>query len=115
MGYTWTDDRMQRKTMMPSGCSGSPGTDPNRNWDDHWGVAGSSTNPCSESFQGKAPADQPEVKAVQDYLREQDDFLGYINFHSYSQLWMSPWGWTSKKPADYQIHNDAAKLAVDTL
>jgi len=113
--YTWTDDRMQRKTMMPSGCSYSPGTDPNRNWDCHWGEAGTSTNPCSESYQGKAAADQPEVKAVQDYLRTQDDFLGYINFHSYSQLWMSPYGYTSSQPKDYTSHQAASKAAVAAL
>lgn len=113
--YTWTDDRMQRKTMMPSGCSSSPGTDPNRNWDLHWNEAGSSTNPCSESYAGKSAADQPEVSAVQDFIRTSDDFLGYINFHSYSQLWMSPWGYTSSKAKDYSVQNAAAKAAVDAL
>jgi len=113
--YTWTNDRMHRKTMMPSGCSSSPGTDPNRNWDYHWNEAGSSTNPCSESYAGASAADQPEVQAVQDFIREHDDFLGYINFHSYSQLWMSPWGYTSAKAPDYSVQNAAAKAAVTAL
>jgi len=114
--YTWTKDRMQRKTMMPNSCSsGSPGTDPNRNWDFHWGEAGTSTNPCSESYQGKAAGDQPEVAAVQDFIREKDTFLGYINFHSYSQLWMSPWGYTSSKAKDFDVHNEAAGQAVAAL
>jgi len=113
--YTWTNDRMQRKTMMPSGCSSSPGTDPNRNWDFHWNEAGSSTNPCSESYAGKSAADQPEVQAVQDYIRTKDDFIGYINFHSYSQLWMSPWGYTSSRPSDYDDHQGASKAATDAL
>jgi len=113
--YTWTGDRMHRKTMMPSGCSSSPGTDPNRNWDFHWNEAGSSTNPCSESYAGKSAADQPEVQAVQQFICETDDFLGYINFHSYSQLWMAPWGYTSAKADDYDVHNEAAKAAVDAL
>merc|ERR1740117_2219802 len=81
---------MHRKTMMPNSCKSSNiGTDPNRNWEFHWGEAGQSTNPCSDSYSGKSPDDQPEVAAVQDFIREGDDFLGYINFHSYSQLWMS--------------------------
>jgi murein tripeptide amidase MpaA len=114
--YTWTKDRMQRKTMMPNSCLfGSPGTDPNRNWDFHWGEAGTSTNPCSESYQGKAAADQPEVAAVQDFIREKDEFLGYINFHSYSQLWMSPWGYTSDKAPDFDVQNEAAGKAVSAL
>merc|ERR1711998_205632 len=114
--YTWTTDRMQRKTMMPNSCgSRSPGTDPNRNWEYHWGEAGTSTNPCSESYQGEAAADQPEVAAVQDFIREKDTFLGYINFHSYSQLWMSPWGYTSSKPKDFDVQNEAAGQAVAAL
>jgi murein tripeptide amidase MpaA len=113
--YTWTDDRMHRKTMMPNGCSSNTGTDPNRNWAFHWGEAGQSSNPCSDSYSGKAAGDQPEVAAVQDFVREKDDFLGYINFHSYSQLWMSPWGYTSAKPKDYQVQNAGSKAAVEAL
>jgi len=114
--YTWTDDRMHRKTMMPNSCKSSNiGTDPNRNWEFHWGEAGQSTNPCSDSYSGKSPADQPEVAAVQDFIREGDDFLGYINFHSYSQLWMSPWGYTSATCKDFDVQNAAAKAAVDAL
>jgi len=113
--YTWSGDRMQRKTMMPSGCSRSPGTDPNRNWDFHWGEAGTSTNPCSEAYAGAAAANQPEVQAIQNYIKKGDDFLGYINFHSYSQLWMSPWGYTSSQAPDYTAQNAAAKAAVSAL
>merc|ERR1712166_1303575 len=68
--YTWTDDRMHRKTMMP--------------------------NSCRSSNIGH-------------------DFLGYINFHSYSQLWMSPWGYTSSTCKDFDVQNAAAKAAVDAL
>jgi murein tripeptide amidase MpaA len=119
--YTWTKDRMQRKTMMPNSCSaatpfeGRQGTDPNRNWDFHWGEAGTSTDPCSDAYQGANAADQPEVAAVQDFIREKDTFLGYINFHAYSQLWMSPWGWTSDKAKDFDVQNEAAGQAVAAL
>ena len=30
--YSWTDDRMWRKTRMPNPGSPCVGTDPNRNW-----------------------------------------------------------------------------------
>jgi len=113
--YTWTSDRMHRKTMMPNGCSSNTGTDPNRNWAFHWGEAGQSTDACSDSYSGKKAADQPEVSAVQDFIREKDNFLGYINFHSYSQLWMSPWGYTSAKAKDFDVHNAAGKAAVEAL
>lgn len=113
--YTWTGNRMHRKTMMPNGCSWNTGTDPNRNWDFHWNEAGSSSNPCSDAFAGAAAADQPEVIAIQDYLCNKEDLLGYINFHSYTQLWMTPWGWTSSLPNDYNVQQAGAKAAVDAL
>ena len=37
---------------------------------------------------------EPEVKGVADFLAKNNDTITcYINFHSYSQLWMSPYGW----------------------
>lgn len=115
--YTRNGDRMWRKTMMPNPGQSSEcaGTDPNRNWDWHWNEAGSSSDPCSESYSGARAGDQPEVKAVMDYLKDKDDFLGYINFHSYSQLWMTPWGYTYSKPKDYDVQHAAGAAAVQAL
>ena len=41
--YTWTDDRMWRKTRSTNDKSPCDGTDPNRNWSFHWGEAGTSS------------------------------------------------------------------------
>jgi len=116
-GYEFTrnSNRMWRKTRKPNVGGYCVGTDPNRNWDWHWNEAGSSTNPCSDSYAGAAPGDQPEVKAVMDYLKSKDDFLGYINFHSYSQLWMTPWGYTYTRAKDYDVQHAAGEAAVQAL
>lgn len=115
--YTRSGDRMWRKTMKPNPGQSQQcaGTDPNRNWDWHWNEAGSSSDPCSESYAGARAADQPEVKAVMDYLRTKDNFLGYMNFHSYSQLWMSPWGYTYSHPKDYDLQHAGGAAAVAAL
>jgi len=115
--YTRNGNRMWRKTMMPNpGQSQScAGTDPNRNWDWHWNEAGSSSDPCSESYAGARAGNQPEVKAVMDYLKNGDTFLGYINFHSYSQLWMTPWGYTYSHPKDYDVQHAGGAAAVAAL
>jgi murein tripeptide amidase MpaA len=113
--YTFTDDRMWRKTRMPNDHSPCYGTDPNRNWDFHWGEAGESGLACSDSYDGASPANQPEIKAVQDYIYNDKHFKGYINFHSYSQLWMSPWGYTSDLPPDYELQNAGSEIAVNAL
>lgn len=42
--------------------------DYNRNWGFQWGVAGSSTNPCSEVYQGPRAFSEPETKAMSNYV-----------------------------------------------
>jgi hypothetical protein len=54
---------------------------------------GSSTDPCDEAYCGSKPFSEVEVKGVSDFiLKNKDQIICYINFHSFSQLWMSPWG-----------------------
>jgi len=114
--YTWTTDRMWRKTRSPNADSTCVGTDPNRNWDDHWGGAGSSTDPCDDIYGGASAFSEVEVRTVGQYLtKNAPKFQGYINFHSYSQLWMSPWGWTSDNPPDYPKQNALSESCVNAL
>jgi hypothetical protein len=114
--YTWTTDRMWRKTRSPNGNNPCVGTDPNRNWEFHWGEAGTSTNKCSDSYQGPSPASEVEVQAIQSFLCGHKDTLkGYINFHAYGQLWMSPWGYTDALPVDYTDQNNLSAAAAKAI
>jgi len=113
--YTWTGDRMWRKTRTPNAGSSCIGTDPNRNWDYKWGGAGASNNPCSESFMGSHAFSEIEVRTVAGYIQAQKNIQGYINFHAYSQLWMSPWGWTTDRPKDYTKQNQLSAACVKAL
>jgi len=113
--YTWTNDRTWRKTRSPNRGSTCIGTDANRNWDFHWGGAGISTDPCSEAYLGAAPFSEIEVKTVGLYIKNATNFHGYIQFHSYAQLWMSPWGYTSDLPKDFNIQNSLSAKCVGAL
>jgi len=113
--YTWNGDRMWRKTRSPNSRSACVGTDPNRNWAFHWGEAGSSTQACSDSYQGPSPASEIEVQTIQSYLCGIKNLVGYINFHAYSQLWMSPWGYTDARPAAYTDQNNLSAAAVAAI
>jgi len=40
---------------------------------------------------------------------------GYIAFHAYSQLWMTPWGYTVARPTDYAAQNALSRACVTAL
>jgi carboxypeptidase B len=115
--YTWTTDRMWRKTTKPNPGSSCLGTDPNRNWDNHWclpGVGGS-TDPCDDSYCGSAPFSEACVKTVADYVNSQENIQAAIDFHSYSQLWMTPYGYTSGLPSNNDAQTAMSVQAVAAL
>jgi murein tripeptide amidase MpaA len=110
--YTWggTSQRLWRKNRRMN-TGGSYGVDLNRNWNDHWGGEGSSGTPTSDTYRGTAPFSEPESKAVADYVTANGPFVGAIDYHSYSQLILRPYGWTNALPP-----NDAqAKTIGDTI
>jgi hypothetical protein len=102
--FSFSDDpdgRMWRKTRKPNGGSPScPGTDLNRNYDDHWSGVDlpggpqncASTNPCSNSYQGDTVWSEPESAAVRDFLaiagpvRLSNELMGGIDLHSFGQM-----------------------------
>nr|XP_006812374.1 PREDICTED: carboxypeptidase A4-like [Saccoglossus kowalevskii] len=115
--YTWTNDRMWRKTRSPNDGSPCDGTDPNRNFDYEWGGLGASTLPCGSTYRGSHALSEIEVVNVEGYLTTlsatQELFM-YIDWHSYSELMLSAWGYTDQYPVDYadmdahmQVHTQA--------
>ncbi|HSM13040.1 MAG TPA: M14 family zinc carboxypeptidase, partial [Thermoanaerobaculia bacterium] len=107
-GLSW------RKNTNQDYCgatSNSRGADLNRNFDFYWGAwGGSSSDPCSSTYRGAAPASEPETQAVQGYeagvLIDQrpddlttpapDDTTGvYVDLHSHQPAILTPFGLTS--------------------
>ncbi|CAF0868217.1 unnamed protein product [Brachionus calyciflorus] len=114
--YTWTFDRLWRKTRSVNLNSFCIGVDANRNWDSHFCESGSSTDPCSETYCGEKAFSEREVKGVADFLlQNKDTIVLYINFHSYSQLWMSPWAYTTEKPNNFEIQDRGSIEAINAL
>ena len=78
------------------------GTDPNRNFDFQWATVGSSDQPCSETFHGSEPFSEVETRNVRDFvLPRKDQLKHFIDVHSYSQIVITPWGYTSEVPDDW--------------
>jgi hypothetical protein len=68
-------------------------------WDSAWSRNGASNNPCSESYCGIRPFSDKEPKAMADFiLTKRGNIAAYFAIHSFSQLWMYPYGYTNALP-----------------
>lgn len=96
-GYviSWTDDRYWRKNARDG-----YGVDLNRNWDYQWAVVGASDNPYDEDYHGPFAFSEPETVALRDFIVARPQIVAHIDFHSYSQLVLRPWGYTYAAPSD---------------
>lgn len=78
------DDDPEQIAALKKYCFG---TDLNRNWDDSWGVVGTSQDPCSDYYAGASPFSEPESKALSKFLMEHKKRIKiYVSLHAYGQL-----------------------------
>ncbi|KAK2710442.1 hypothetical protein QYM36_011835 [Artemia franciscana] len=94
------------------------GVDGNRNWDFHWREGGSSIHSCSETYAGSTAFSEPETKSLSEYIlknTESGKFTAYFAIHSYSQMWLLPWGYTKNTPEDIADLKRLAKIGAEAL
>ncbi len=108
--YTWTTNRLWRKNRNPDGS-----VDLNRNWEHEWGGVGSSSDPRSDLYRGPAPFSEPETQAMRDFILQRPQIVSHVDFHSYSQFMLHPWGYTSQPSPDYSTHNSIAVAMTDAI
>uniref|UniRef100_R4FI40 CARB-SepT-1 n=1 Tax=Sepioteuthis australis TaxID=61682 RepID=R4FI40_9MOLL len=100
-GYYYTQhfDRMWRKNRRPINlfCTG---TDINRNFASGWGGPGASRNPCNPTFRGTSVFSEPESRALAQLVKQSAPLVGFFSVHAYSQLILTPYGYTYEKPSD---------------
>ena len=101
---------MWRKNRRDNG-GGSFGVDPNRNYGFQWGYdnSGSSPYPDDETYRGTAAFSEPETQAMRDFVNDHEFKLA-LNYHTYSNLLLYPWGWTSESSPDEDIMDAYAVL-----
>ncbi|KAF1936293.1 hypothetical protein EJ02DRAFT_414262 [Clathrospora elynae] len=96
--YTQASDRMWRKNRQTTPTATCVGRDINRNWPSHWDQpGGASTSACAEDYKGPSAGDGVETKALKAQLDSIAAGKGvqlYMDIHSYSQLWMYPYGYS---------------------
>lgn len=82
-----------RKNRKDNG-NGTYGIDLNRNYGYNWGYdnEGSSPDPSSDTYRGTGPFSEPESQVESDFV-ESRNFAITLSFHSYSDLFIIPWGY----------------------
>jgi murein tripeptide amidase MpaA len=100
--YTWTTDRMWRKNRRDNG-DGTYGVDLNRNWPVGWGGPGSSDDPGSNIYRGTAPFSEPETVNLRDFILSHTEIVAHIDFHSYAQLILYPYGYDYVVPPEPEL------------
>jgi len=110
-------DLWWRKNIRDNNASGtleissSPdGVDPNRNYGWEWGGGGSSGDIYDDLYRGPTPFSEPETQAIRD-LMINHHFVAGITYHSYSELVLFPYGYSSGAAAP--DHDALEDLAVD--
>ena len=114
-----TQNRLWRKNRRRN-PDGSFGVDPNRNYGYMWGlldIPTSSHVPSDETYVGPRAFSEPETRAVRD-LVARENFAGLITYHSFSQLVLYPWGYTSDDiadPVDFHVMNGMAQRMCNSI
>lgn len=92
---------------------GPDGVDLNRNFGYKWRYdnIGSSGDSTSATYRGRKAFSEPESQAIKNFV-EKHNFIINLSFHSYSQLWLYPWGYTSIATPDQHIFKALADSCV---
>lgn len=95
-------------------AGGSFGVDLNRNYAYEWGFdnLGSDPTPTSEVYRGTGPASEPEIAAMQAFI-DARDFQVAVSSHTYSDLWLWPWGYIAAAPANNAQYSEVGGLATE--
>ena len=99
--------RSWRKNRQPNAGSQYVGTDLNRNWGYRWGCCGgSSGTTSSETYRGPSAFSAPETTLLRNFVNSRviggkQQISVAIDFHTYSELILWPYGYTTTDiPAD---------------
>lgn len=107
LDFALSSDDNWRKNRHYFPASDSYGVDLNRNYNGSengdplgaWGGAGTSDDPSSDVYCGEYAFSEPETQAVRDLIKAHDFQIG-IDFHTYGEWVMWPWGYTTDLTED---------------
>lgn len=99
MEYSWQEDRLWRKTRQDTSLSMCKGFDLDRSFGFGENNEYLPTDPCSEDYGGDKPFEAIEAVALAEWAHNEArnskvQFVGMIDYHSYSQQILFPYAYT---------------------
>ncbi|XP_026347880.3 carboxypeptidase O [Ursus arctos] len=114
--YTWTTDRLWRKSRSSHNNGTCFGTDLNRNFNVAWCKTGASENCHDLTFCGTGPVSEPETKAVSRFVEsKKESIVCFLTMHSYGQLILTPYGYTKNKSSNHEELIQVGQKAANAL
>jgi hypothetical protein len=110
--------RSWRKNRQPNSGSSAVGTDLNRNYGYRWGCCGgSSGSTSSATYRGASAFAAPETRAVRDFVASRviggkQQIRVAMDFHTYSELVLWPYGYTTANTGTGMTADDNNALAT---
>ncbi len=95
--HTGDTERCWRKNMRPN-ADGTFGVDLNRNWSFQFGGVGSSSEMGDLRYRGPIAFSEPESRVKRDFLNGLANLKALFNYHSFSELYLRPWSYTTSDP-----------------
>lgn len=109
--YSWEHERFWRKNRTEG-----TGVDLNRNWEVGWGHPdGSSDDPESNSYHGAGPFSEPETRALRDVMAAVPNLVGHIDYHTYGQYVLYPWGYIVDPSSQDTGFSDLTQTVADAM
>merc|ERR1712198_569623 len=113
--YSHTGNRFWRKTRSHHPKDTCRGADPNRNFDSKFGGVGTSSNPCSDIYHGVSAHSEVEIASLVAFLKTIPNLKMYFDVHAFTQLWLTPYGYTSTRPADHEEIDRVADIGAEAI
>jgi len=90
------------------------GVDLNRNHPFQWGGPGSSGDPSSPIYRGPYPLSEPETRAMVELLDKYKPVFA-VTFHSGTEVIAYPWGYTYRRPKDFEEYERLLAWVNDNI
>ncbi len=103
---------MWRKNRRDNG-DGTMGVDLNRNYGYNWGYDDFGSSPSSdfETYRGDVGFSEPETRAMKAFC-EKHNFKNALNYHTYSNLVIHPWGYENLQTEDSTLFRNLTREMV---